>query len=124
LHHFKSFASLKKQCEKEERAFAYLRKSYSYLSYLSDTEILQFFDLDKREDIVSYRVLTKQTSMALEKNSNEAICLCMDSEGNGKLFYVTYDEAEQKRLFLEKEQQIKLKVYACPTSNGWHLSKV
>jgi len=105
LNNLKSLASLKNQRQKEENAFKDLRQKHSPLSGLTDAEILQFFELDKREDIVSYRILTKQTPVELEKNIDEAICLCMDSEGNGKLLYVTYDEAEQKCLFLEKEHR-------------------
>ena len=124
MNNLKSLSSLKKQREQEEDAFTHLRKSHSHLSRLTDVEILQFFELDKREEIVGYKIVSQKVSSLSDKNTSEMVCLCKDSKGNGKFLYITYSEARQKSIFLQKEQQIKLKVYACPSTDGWHLSKL
>lgn len=46
-------------------------------------------------------------------------CLCTDSNDNLKTLYTTKKEAAQE-VELSKE---KLFLYACPYSNGWHLTK-
>ena len=116
-------AAVKKQRTQEEKAFEHLKKSHPHLSNLTDTEILHFFGLAKRVDIVGYKVMSQEIPGTFDKNESEVVCLCEDSNGNGKLLYSTYTEAKQQSIFLQTEQQIKLKVYACPTTPGWHLSK-
>ncbi|NOR56839.1 MAG: hypothetical protein GQ531_11630 [Sulfurovum sp.] len=119
----KSLSSLKNQRKEEEKAFEQLKNVHPHLSHLRDSDILQFFGLKKREEIVGYKVLIQETPSSFDKNKGEGICLCNDSKGHGKFLYGTYDEAKEKNIALQQEQQIKLKVYACPTTNGWHLSK-
>ena len=125
MHNLKSLARLKKQREQEERAFESLKKADVHLAKFTDVEILQFFGLKKREEIVGYNVEVKRSSASTpDTHRTEATCLCQDSMGNGKLLYSSYEEAEKKSVFLKRDKQLNLKVYACPTTNGWHLSKV
>ena len=102
-----------------------LRKADARLAALSDAEVLEFFGLEKREEIVGYRVGVKRGSTSVaEKQSRETVCLCQDASGREKLLYATYEEAEAQSLFLKRERQAALKVYACPSTQGWHLAKI
>jgi len=125
LHNLKSLNKLKKQRAKEEQAFETLRKADARLAALTDVEVLEFFGLEKREEIVGYRVGVQGDDASLaEKQRRETVCLCQDASGREKLLYATYDEAEAQSLFLKRERQAALKVYACPTTQGWHLAKM
>lgn len=115
-------STLKKQAQAEEKAFEQLKKVYPQFKGFTESEILDFLELEKRDEIVGYK-LTSVVSTLMPEES-ESICRCTDAKGNDKSLYTTYDEAKEKSLFFEKEQQIRLKVYACPTCNGWHLSKM
>lgn len=47
---------------------------------------------------------------------------CTSAEGENKYVYRT--EADARRMTeLKKRRGIRLKVYACPVGNGWHLTK-
>jgi len=125
LKNLKSLLSLKKQLEQEEQAFDYFKKRYIHLSKLTDLEILQFFSLTNREEIVKYKKKIGSIVPDIYENIlDENICNCKDSNGKSKLLYESYSEADEKSLFLKREKQLNLKVYACPSSNGWHLSKL
>ncbi len=124
MHNLKSLNKLKQQRAQEEQAFESLKKADARLASLTDDEVLHFFGLTKREEIVGYRVGVKRdTEATIERQSREMTCLCRDASGKEKLLYETYEEAEVQSVFLKRERQVNLKVYACSSTHGWHLSK-
>ncbi|MBN2824667.1 MAG: hypothetical protein JXQ76_05040 [Campylobacterales bacterium] len=51
-----------------------------------------------------------------------AICICQDSKGEFKTLYPTQTKASQQAKLLFETKGIKLKIYPCPDTLGWHLS--
>jgi len=124
LSNLKSLTTLKKQRKEEEKAFEQLRKVYPNLERYDDAEILAFFGLEKREEIIGYRVAVESTSLKESKvHLEEGLCLCRDSKGQSKVLYDSHEEAEAQRAVLQHTKNINLKIYACPAVKGWHLSK-
>ena len=54
---------------------------------------------------------------------DENICLCTDSNGEMKYLYMSKREVELAQELRQREEHINLKIYTCPTSRGWHLTK-
>jgi hypothetical protein len=48
---------------------------------------------------------------------------CIDSNGDSKALYNSYESAEKRADILYKEQGVSLRAYECPHNNGWHLTK-
>jgi len=48
---------------------------------------------------------------------------CTDRNGNYKELYQSKSDAEKRAKILARENHVKLKVYQCPYSDGWHLTK-
>ena len=114
--------ALKKQLSEEEEAFALIKKKYPYLRSMSEVDILNYCDFHSRSDIVKY-VEKLKIDASIEKDLDEISCSCTDSSGNTKYLYIHEKDAEEVRTSRQKEQHITLKIYACPTSRGWHLTK-
>ena len=124
MNNLKSLTALKKQRKEEEKAFEKLRKVYPNLERYDDAEILAFFGLEKREEIIGYRVTVESTSLKEDKVPlEEVLCFCRDSKGQSKLLYDSHEEAESQRAMLQHTKNINLKIYACSAVKGWHLSK-
>jgi len=113
---------LKKQLDQEERAFKLIKKKYPPLDSMSEYEILAHCDCRSRSELVQYVKELKIDSFPKE-SSNENICLCTDSKGEMKYLYMSKKEAELAKELRQREQHIKLNIYTCPTSRGWHLTK-
>jgi hypothetical protein len=79
----------------------------------------------KKEMILREQMLQKKTQFkkAQEEIFDVDYCLCTDSNNQFKTIYATEYEAQKIAKFLYKEQGIYLKVYPCPYSSGWHLTK-
>ncbi len=113
---------LKKQLAKEEEAFRLIKKKYPPLESMNEYEILAYCDCRSRSELVEYVKALKIDNMAKE-NTDANVCLCTDANGEIKYLYSTKREAELAQELRQREQHIKLKVYSCPTSCGWHLTK-
>lgn len=72
-------------------------------------------ELQKKE-----KLKTKDASHQQIKDKPLNGCLCTDSQNMLKTLYTTEQEAQEEAKF----SKAKLNVYPCPSSNGWHLSKV
>ncbi len=116
------FKALKQQLSEEEEAFYLIKRKYSHLADMSEEDILLYYNCHSRSDIVQY-VEQLKIDVFIEKDMDEIFCSCTDSNGNTKYLYIHKKEAEEARIASQREQNITLKIYACPTSRGWHLSK-
>jgi hypothetical protein len=114
--------ALKKQLSEEEEAFSLIKKKYPHLRNMSEGDILIYCNCHARSDIVKY-VKQLKTEACIEKDMDEIFCSCSDASGNTKYLYIHKKDAEEARIASQREQNITLKIYACPTSMGWHLSK-
>jgi len=56
--------------------------------------------------------------------SRDGVCECIGSDGGIKDWYESIDIAQQVAKRYESEFKIRLDIYHCPTSKGWHLTKV
>ena len=121
----KKLKSLKQQYQKEEESFTKIRKIYVELTSFSDKEILDYFDLTTRQALI---VFTEQLKLAEHREDEvgvqrDTLCVCTDMNGVGKAFYEIKSEAEIVCMLRRKESGEKLSVYACPTTDGWHLTR-
>ncbi|MBN2695160.1 hypothetical protein JXR93_10915 [bacterium] len=58
----------------------------------------------------------------IERETPSITCQCKDEKGNFKQLYPTKKIAEQRANIIFEEKGIKLNVYECEYSNGWHLT--
>ena len=122
----KKLKSLKQQYQKEEESFTKIRKIYVELTSFSDEEILDYFDLSTRQALI---VFTKQLKLAEYREDEvvvqrDTLCVCTDMNGVGKALYEIKSQAETVCMLRRKESGEKLSVYVCPTTKGWHLTKM
>lgn len=60
----------------------------------------------------------------LHRQTPSQVCLdCADSNGKQKAAYATQDAAKKRAAILWSERRVKLQIYPCPYSKGWHLTK-
>ena len=91
---------------------------------MNDEEILLYLECKSRNEIVQVATQLKKSKVKTKNiSSSGRACTCIDTKDNSKNLYA--DELEAKRMakLLSKEQNIVLTVYACPSSDGWHLTK-
>ena len=114
--------ALKKQLAQEEEAFRLIKKKYPSLAPMNEYEILAYCDCRSRSELVQY-VKELKIESTLDEGKDENICLCTDTNGEMKYLYMSKKEAELAKELRQREQHINLKIYTCPTSRGWHLTK-
>ena len=114
--------ALKKQLTEEEEAFRLIKKKYPPLASMNEYEILAYCDCRSRSELVHY-VKELKIKSTQDESREEDICLCNDGNGEMKYLYLSKREAMLAQELRQREEHIKLKIYACPTSRGWHLTK-
>ena len=114
--------TLKKQLAKEEEAFRLIKKKYLPLESMNEYEILAYCDCRSGSELIEY-VKELKIETIQDVGIDENICLCTDANGEIKYLYSTKREAELAQELRQREQHVKLKIYTCPTSRGWHLTK-
>ena len=114
--------ALKKQLAQEEEAFRLIKKKYPPLATMNEYEILAYCDCCSKSELVQY-VKELKIEIIQDEGTAENICLCSDADGKMKYLYMSQKEAELAQELRQREQHIKLKIYVCPTSRGWHLTK-
>lgn len=62
---------------------------------------------------------SKKTTINMDLDS----CLCKDRNYQFKTLYRTQRDAERIAKFILDTQGVNLKIYPCPYSIGWHLTK-
>jgi len=119
-----TLTEIKKQLQKEEKATARLRHCYPHLSKMTVAEMLAYLNLTQKSELVAYaeQVNRQFQDRALTDTINE-VCHCSDAKGIPKIFYMTASEAERVKKYVLEQRGTVLKVYPCPTEDGWHLSK-
>jgi len=119
-----TLTEIKKQLQKEEKATARLRHCYPHLSKMTVVEMLAYLNLTQKSELVAYaeQVNRQFQDRALTDTTNE-VCHCSDAKGIPKNFYMTASEAEKVKKYVWEQRGTVLKVYPCPTADGWHLSK-
>ena len=95
---------------------------YPPLASMHDDAILAYCDCRSMSELVQY---VKELSIeSVDKEAIEDnICLCTDAKGEVKYLYMSKKEAELAKELRQREEHITLKIYTCPTSRGWHLTK-
>ena len=114
--------TLKTQLLKEEEAFELVKRKYPHLKNMSDKYILLYCECRSRSELVQY-VKELKIHIVQEESRDEKICICTDANGDIKYLYMSKKEAELAQELRQREQNITLKIYTCPTSRGWHLTK-
>jgi len=122
------FKTLKKQLIMEEKAFRQLRKHFPNFKSVRNDEIYQYLGINSTKELVE---LVEKLPLSSSEQSEfplsayglkTLMCTCTDSEGNTKYLYPTQKEAVSVCKY-HTQIKFKMKVYPCPESNGWHISK-
>ena len=93
---------------------------------MNDNDILRYLGLSyRREAVVFIQALKRMPKTDIPNIPyTHHICSCTDAEGEIKFLYSTLKEAEEICKLNNSRIKGELKVYPCPESAGWHLSKV
>ncbi|HHS93257.1 MAG TPA: hypothetical protein ENK82_07910 [Campylobacterales bacterium] len=125
----KSLNALKKKLKNQHNAFATIRNVYGHLSYFTNQEILDYYNVSSLAELNEHLEYLKKSLKEKNSNYEETLqeldsCFCLDSKGDFKYLYITKKEDQAQLNYSWKSKKIKLKLYACPYHCGWHLSKV
>lgn len=60
---------------------------------------------------------------AARQTPGEPCGSCVGRDREPKIAYESYEYAERRAEILVRERGVWLKVYACPSGGGWHLTK-
>ena len=118
----KSLQTLKNNIAKREDVLKALQKTHPHLAHLSEAQILTYFDIHTTDELTKHITLIKEFILRLD-NLKDQLCSCTDSKGQPKDLYASEEFAQKEADVLAIQKRVKLKVYACPDSSGWHLSK-
>jgi len=115
---------LKKRLEAEEEAIRRLKNRYEHLEDMSQQELLEYLNLRDKKELIAYsnRLFLPIKNSVDTKDINR--CNCCDSNGIYKNLYSSYTQAKRALEYMSIKRLIELKIYPCPTSSGWHLSKI
>ena len=121
----KSFQALKANLSSKETTLKTLQKTYPQLSYLSETEILAYFEVSTIPELIEHIKCIKASEQPDENltATQSHLCSCTDSKGQPKEIYDSEASAHGAITLLGIEKSLKLCVYRCPDGCGWHLTK-
>lgn len=121
----KSLQTIKTELAKRETTLKSIQQIYPYLEHLSEAEILAYFQVTSVDALDKHIQQIKNTNLHHTDHlgSENAICNCTDSTGALKTLYETHALAELEMDQLNVKNLLTLRVYACPSGNGWHLTK-
>lgn len=72
----------------------------------------------KCETCGKFHLAPKDSKIDVKHNA----CSCTDSNGKPKALYGSKKDAEKQREKSEKEQNVKLYIFKCPETKGYHLT--
>ena len=110
----KSLITLKNDLAQKEEIQNTIYHNYPHLIQLSQKQLCIYFEINTLTELIHI-----QKHVINIHDTNENICKCLDSEGNIKDLYISKSSAKKQTHF----SQVKLIVYPCPNTKGWHLSK-
>ena len=118
----KSLQAIKNDIVKKEETLKALQKIHPHLAYLSEIQILAYFDVKTIPELEQH---IKESTQPYGNVSvqNDQLCSCTDSKGQPKDLYASEEFAQKEANELAAQKRVKLKVYLCPDNCGWHLSK-
>lgn len=121
----KSLQAIKTELAKKEAALKSIRKKHPHLAYLSEAEILAYFQVTSIDALNKHIKQIENASLYHTDHliSDNTICRCTDSRGELKTLYETQTLAQEEIDQLKVQKLPKLRVYACPSGHGWHLTK-
>lgn len=121
----KSLKIIKKDMVQKEQVFKAIKRAYKHLHYLSESDILDYFEVSS---VIELRVHIPKViphdgaGQQFDLRVMDS-CLCTDGYGNMKELYDSEKEAERRVEMLLAERGLNLGVYPCPYNCGWHLTK-
>jgi hypothetical protein len=118
----KSLQTLKNDIAKREETLKALQKSHPHLSYLSESKILSYFDVETIYELEQHIKESTQPHNNLPLQESQ-LCACTDSRGQPKDLYNSEVSAQREVNALATQNRVRLKVYPCSNNCGWHLSK-
>ena len=125
----KSLKNIRKDLIKKHNIFKTIKHVYPHLEELSNSEILNYYDLNSIK-LLEVHVETIQKILLNRENNYQKelqelnACFCLDGHGDFKYIYQTKKEALRQIEYSWKTKRVKLTVYTCPYHCGWHLSKI
>ncbi len=75
-----------------------------------------------RKRVVDKKNISYSKKNTINRDLNSS-CLCRDRNYQFKTLYPTQRDADRIAKFIFDSQGIYLKIYPCPYSVGWHLTK-
>lgn len=63
---------------------------------------------------------TPKNEVSTQITPHHLFCTCKDTEGLSKMLYSSKQEAEEAIMY---GKELNLRIYPCPSENGWHLTK-
>lgn len=118
---------LKKRLRQKEEAIKKIKRLYPHLKILNDNILIEYLGLESYERLIEFAKELEASDMPKSRDiytSNKKVCRCCDSEGMPKVLYKYKMDAQRATKFISDRENIKLKIYHCPTSEGWHLSRL
>ena len=116
---------LKKRLSKKKEAISKIKSLYPHLKILDDDTLLEYLGLLSYDDLIEFSKELEYPNIDINySNTSKRVCICSDSQGMPKVLYRYKADANRAKNFISQRENIKLKIYPCPTSNGWHLARV
>ena len=122
----KELKKLKKRLIKKDEAIKRVKRLYPHLKILKDDILLEYLGLRDYDTLIEFASNLQAPNETIKDISSKKIigCNCVDSNGYPKVLYRYQMEAKRAKEFISQRESIKLTIYPCPTSKGWHLSRV
>ncbi len=113
---------MKNDIAKKEETLKALQKIYPHLAYLSEAQILAYFDVATIPELEKHIKKSTQPHDNLTVQDID-ICSCTNSQGQPKDIYTSEESAQREANALATQKKLLLSVYLCPNGCGWHLTK-
>jgi hypothetical protein len=110
----KSLQTLKNDLQKKEDIRKRIHDKYPQLIHLSEQQLYIYFEV---KTILALKEIEIQQN--IPQIDALPICTCTDSQNKIKDLYVSERSADKQAQLSGKN----LKIYPCPATTGWHLSK-
>lgn len=122
----KSLQAIKAELVHKETTLKILHKHYPHLAQFSEEQILKRFNVSTINELKEHIKYITESSLPATSHTitDNTMCSCNDEKGEWKYLYDTQARAQHEANELMINKRLKLKVYPCPYSYGWHLTKV
>ena len=124
IEYKKSLKLIQKDIIQKNKILIKIKRVHKHIADLSISEILKYFNVTSIFDLEEFSNIKIDYNDTIDRDNRVSYgCFCTDRDNNPKELYLSQKDAILEALRVSTENNIKINIYPCRYSYGWHLTK-